>query len=99
MKIHPTAIISPDAQLEEGVEIGPYAIIGSDVKIGKNTIIGPHTVIDDFTHIGEGLPYFSVLFHRRSSPGFEIRRRKNPCGYRQFQHHPGICNHSPLNYR
>ena len=24
MKIHPTAIISPDAQLEEGVEIGPY---------------------------------------------------------------------------
>jgi UDP-N-acetylglucosamine acyltransferase len=56
--IHPTAIISPDAQLEEGVEIGPYAIIGSDVKIGKNTIIGPHTVIDDFTHIGEGCHIF-----------------------------------------
>ena len=52
--IHPTAIISPDAQLEEGVEIGPYAIIGSDVKIGKNTVIGPHTVIDDYVHIGEG---------------------------------------------
>ena len=54
MNIHPTAIISPDAQLEEGVEIGPYAIIGSDVKIGKNTVIGPHTVIDDYVHIGEG---------------------------------------------
>ena len=54
MKIHPTAIISSDAHLEEGVEIGPYSIIGSDVKIGKNTIIGPHTVIDDYTHIGEG---------------------------------------------
>jgi UDP-N-acetylglucosamine acyltransferase len=54
MKIHPTAIISPDAHLEEGVEIGPYSIIGSDVKIGKNTVIGPHTVIDDYTHIGEG---------------------------------------------
>ena len=53
MKIHPTAIISPDAHLEEGVEIGPYSIIGSDVKIGKNTLIGPHTVIDDYTHIGE----------------------------------------------
>ncbi len=52
--IHSTAIISPDAQLEEGVEIGPYAIIGSDVKIGKNTVIGPHTFIDDYTHIGEG---------------------------------------------
>ena len=52
--IHSTAIISPDAQLEEGVEIGPYVVIGSDVKIGKNTVIGPHTVIDDYAHIGEG---------------------------------------------
>ena len=58
MNIHSTAIISPDAQLEEGVEIGPYVVIGSDVKIGKNTIIGPHTVIDDFTHIGEGCHIF-----------------------------------------
>lgn len=56
--IHPTAIVSPDAKLAEGVEIGPYAIIGSDVQIGKNTIIGPHTVIDDFTQIGEGCRIF-----------------------------------------
>ena len=54
MKIHPTAIISPDAKLEANVEIGPYSVIGADVKIGKNTIIGPHVVIDDYTHIGEG---------------------------------------------
>jgi acyl-[acyl-carrier-protein]--UDP-N-acetylglucosamine O-acyltransferase len=58
MKIHPTAIIAPDAQLEEGVEIGPYSIIGADVKIGENTIIGPHTVIDNYTHIGEGCNIF-----------------------------------------
>jgi UDP-N-acetylglucosamine acyltransferase len=58
MKIHPTAIISPDAQLEEGVEIGPYVVIGSDVKIGKNTTVGPHTVIDNLTHIGEGCHIF-----------------------------------------
>ena len=54
MNIHPTAIISADAQLEEGVEIGPYVVIGSDVIIGKNTVIGPHTIIDDYVHIGEG---------------------------------------------
>jgi UDP-N-acetylglucosamine acyltransferase len=58
MKISPTAIISPEAQLEEGVEIGAYSIIGDDVKIGKNTIIGPHTVIDNYTHIGEGCNIF-----------------------------------------
>lgn len=58
MKIHPTAIIAPDAQLAEGVEVGPYSIIGSDVIIGKNTVIGPHAVIDDYTHIGEGCRIF-----------------------------------------
>ena len=58
MKIHPTAIIAADAQLEEGVEVGPYSIIGGDVKIGKNTVIGPHTVIDEYTHIGEGCKIF-----------------------------------------
>lgn len=58
MKIHPTAIIASDAQLDEGVEIGPYTVIGADVKIGKNTVIGPHTVIDNFTHIGEGCHIF-----------------------------------------
>jgi len=54
MKIHPTAIIAEDVQLDEGVEIGPYSIIGPEVKIGKNTVIGPHTVIDNYTQIGEG---------------------------------------------
>jgi UDP-N-acetylglucosamine acyltransferase len=53
MKIHPTAVISPDATLAEGVEVGPYSIIGPDVHIGKNTIIGPHVVIETHTDIGE----------------------------------------------
>jgi UDP-N-acetylglucosamine acyltransferase len=54
MKIHPTAIISPDATLAEGVEVGPYSIIGPDVHIGKDTLIGPHVVIESRTDIGEG---------------------------------------------
>ena len=58
MNIHPTAIVSPEANLEEGVEIGPYTIIGPDVNIGKNTVIGPHVVIDAHTDIGEGCRIF-----------------------------------------
>ena len=27
-RIHPTAIVSKDAQLDAGVEVGPFAIIG-----------------------------------------------------------------------
>lgn len=53
MNIHPTAIISPDATLSEGVDIGPYSIIGPDVHIGKNTKIAPHVVIESRTDIGE----------------------------------------------
>jgi UDP-N-acetylglucosamine acyltransferase len=53
MNIHPTAVISPDATLAEGVEVGPYSIIGPDVHIGKNTLVGPHVVIEKHTDIGE----------------------------------------------
>lgn len=54
MKIHPTAIISPEARLAESVEVGPYSIIGPDVQIGAGTVIGPHVVIEKYTDIGEG---------------------------------------------
>jgi UDP-N-acetylglucosamine acyltransferase len=53
MNIHPTAIISPDATLAEGVEVGPYSIIGPDCHIGKDTTIGSHVVIETHTDIGE----------------------------------------------
>ncbi len=53
MNIHPTTIISSDAQIEENVTIGPYTIIGPEVRIGKNTAIGPHVVIERLTEIGE----------------------------------------------
>jgi UDP-N-acetylglucosamine acyltransferase len=58
MKIHPTAVVSPEANISEGAEIGPYTIIGQDVNIGKNTIVGPHVVIDAHTDIGEGCRIF-----------------------------------------
>ena len=52
MKIHPTAVLAPDVELADGVEIGPYAVVGPDVHIGENTIIGPHVVIEGHTDIG-----------------------------------------------
>ncbi len=52
VKIHPTAVVHPQAELGEGVEVGPYAIIGEHVKIGDGTWIGPHVVIDGWTVIG-----------------------------------------------
>jgi UDP-N-acetylglucosamine acyltransferase len=53
MTIHPTAIVHPQAELGDGVNIGPYAVIGEHVRIGAGTSVGPHAVIDGWTTIGE----------------------------------------------
>jgi UDP-N-acetylglucosamine acyltransferase len=50
--IHPTAIVSPDAELAEGTVIGPYAVVHAHVEIGANTRIGPHAVINDYVRMG-----------------------------------------------
>jgi UDP-N-acetylglucosamine acyltransferase len=50
--IDPRAIISPRAQLGEGVSVGPFSIIGADVEIGPRTMIGPHAVINGPTRMG-----------------------------------------------
>lgn len=52
--IHPTAYISPKAQLGANVQVGPFAVIESDVVIGANCKIGAQAVIQPFVHLGEG---------------------------------------------
>ncbi len=51
--IHPTAIVSPTAQVGEGVSIGPYAVIEDHVVIGRRTEIGPFVRICAHSRIGE----------------------------------------------
>jgi UDP-N-acetylglucosamine acyltransferase len=51
--IHPTAIVSPGAELAPGVTIGPYSIIGGGVSIAADTTVGPHVHIEGNTTIGE----------------------------------------------
>ncbi len=52
MEIHPTAVVSPKAELAVGVRVGPYSIIGEKVQIGEMTEIGAHVVIEGPTVIG-----------------------------------------------
>jgi len=53
MSIHSTAVIHPNAQLDDTVEVHPYAIIGEKVRIGSGTSIGAHAVIAGDTVIGK----------------------------------------------
>lgn len=52
MKIHPTAVVDPDASLDSSVRVGPYTVIEKDVQIGPDTEIGPHSIISGPTAIG-----------------------------------------------
>ena len=53
MEIHPTAVVSPTAELAEDVQIKAFSIIGPRVSIGLGSVVGPHAVIDGWTTIGE----------------------------------------------
>ncbi len=52
-KIHPTAVVSPGAQLGEDVEIGPYSIVADDVVIGDGTVLGPRVLVERWTTLGK----------------------------------------------
>ena len=54
MSIHPTAVISPRAELASDARIGPYVVIEDDVVIGEGCEIASHVVIKQFTRLGRG---------------------------------------------
>lgn len=55
-KIHPTAIVSPDAQLGGDIVIGPFSIIHDGVSIGDNSRIDGYCEIGYPTPLAEGKP-------------------------------------------
>ncbi len=52
MSIHPTAIISPHAEIAAGVRVAPYAVIEDDTIVGAGCEIGAHAVVKRFTTLG-----------------------------------------------
>jgi UDP-N-acetylglucosamine acyltransferase len=57
-RIHPSAIVDPQAELDSSVEVGAYSIIGPHVRIGAGTVVGPHVVIEGHTIIGRDNKFF-----------------------------------------
>jgi UDP-N-acetylglucosamine acyltransferase len=44
-RIHPTAIVSPRAELGDDIEIGPYVVIEAGVRMGARNVVHPFAVI------------------------------------------------------
>ena len=52
-RIHPTALIDPQAELADDVEVGAFSIIESKVKVDSGSRIGPHVILNGRTTLGK----------------------------------------------
>ena len=50
--IHPTAVVSPRAELAADVTVGALAVIGDQVELGPGCRVGPHAVLMGPTRFG-----------------------------------------------
>jgi UDP-N-acetylglucosamine acyltransferase len=61
MFTHPTAIVSPRAQVGDGCYIGPYSTVGDEVVLGVGVRLESHCVIDGRTYIGDETHVFPFV--------------------------------------
>ncbi len=52
MRIHPTAVIDPKAQVADDVKIGPFCVVGPKVTIGSGTELANNVTVLGHTTIG-----------------------------------------------
>jgi UDP-N-acetylglucosamine acyltransferase len=45
VQIHPTAIVDPGAQIDEGTIVGPYCVVGADVVTGPDCWLQHHVTL------------------------------------------------------
>ncbi|OGL41854.1 MAG: acyl-[acyl-carrier-protein]--UDP-N-acetylglucosamine O-acyltransferase [Candidatus Schekmanbacteria bacterium GWA2_38_9] len=53
MKIHPTAVVHPKAEIGRDVIIGPYTVVEEEVFIGDNTEVASNVLLEKWTTIGK----------------------------------------------
>lgn len=51
-KIHPTALVSDDAQLGSNVEVGAFAIVGPSCTLGEGCVIAPRATLERNVRLG-----------------------------------------------
>jgi UDP-N-acetylglucosamine acyltransferase len=57
--IHPSAVISAESELADGVVIGPFAVLEGPVQVGADTVVGPHVHLVGNVNIGRGNRFHS----------------------------------------
>src|SRR3954466_12186806 len=84
LKLHPTAIIEPTAELGADVEVGAYGFVGRGVTLGAGTRLHHHASVEGNTVLGhacEVYPYACIggksqdLKFKGGNPGLRIGDR------------------------
>lgn len=50
-RIHPTAVVHPDAKLADDVEVGAWAYIGPNCTVGAGSVIGMRATLEEHVHL------------------------------------------------
>ena len=58
-RIHPTAIVSPDAELADSVVVGPFCVVERGVKLGAECVLGPRVHLIGELEVGPGNRFFT----------------------------------------
>jgi len=58
-RIHPSAIISPEAEIADNVEVGPHAVLEGKVRIGPGCVLRPGVFLVGPLTMGQGNSVFS----------------------------------------
>ncbi len=62
--IHPTAVVSPTAEIAPGCSIGPHAVIGDGARLGPGCVVGAGSALGARVTLGEGcLLYANVTIY------------------------------------
>jgi UDP-N-acetylglucosamine acyltransferase len=59
--VHPTAVVSPNARIGSGCQVGPFLIVGDEAELKDGVRLESHVVIDGRTVIGEETRVFPFV--------------------------------------
>lgn len=59
--IHPTAVVSPRAEIGRGCVVGPYTVVGEEVRLGERVRLDSHCVVEGRTGIGDDTHVFPFV--------------------------------------